>query len=154
MEGHGIFLEDADFNKVVSLAPLISIDLIIKNNDDKYLLGKRKFNPAKDYWFVPGGRIRKGEEISAAFQRICENEIGVNQSISKADFLGVYEHFYNNSSFSDEVSTHYVVLAFSVMLESEKVDFPMEQNIEFRWFSREMIFSEDEVHNYSKCYFE
>ena len=36
---------------------MITIDLCITNNE-KILLGKRNNPPAKNFYFVPGGRIR------------------------------------------------------------------------------------------------
>jgi hypothetical protein len=41
------------------LAPLVSIDLIIRDNADRVLLGLRNNEPAKGYFFVPGGIILK-----------------------------------------------------------------------------------------------
>jgi len=56
-------LDDKKFLEIADLSPLVSIDLIVYNDKNKVLLGKRANRPAKDYWFVPGGRIRKNEKI-------------------------------------------------------------------------------------------
>ncbi|MHC5075082.1 MAG: GDP-mannose mannosyl hydrolase, partial [Planctomycetota bacterium] len=50
-------IKDDEFINVIKLTPLVSIDLLIKNADGKYLLGLRENEPAGNYWFVPGGRI-------------------------------------------------------------------------------------------------
>lgn len=72
--------------EIVKKAPLVSIDLIIKNFDGEILLGLRKNEPAKGKWFVPGGRIEKSKKVSIAFSEICEREIGKEKKISDAQF--------------------------------------------------------------------
>ncbi len=42
-------IDQNDFLRIIELTPLVSIDLILKSNDDKYLLGKRLNRPAKNY---------------------------------------------------------------------------------------------------------
>ena len=64
--------EDELVLKIIDATPLISIDLIILNSNDEILLGKRNNRPAKGYWFVPGGRIRKNETLKQALSRIAK----------------------------------------------------------------------------------
>ena len=91
-------LDKQIFEVVVKSSPLVSIDLIVKN-EDKVLLGKRVNNPAKGYFFSVGGRIFKNEKINDAMARIAQAELGVSlQSAPK--FIGVFEHFYDDSDFN------------------------------------------------------
>ena len=62
-------LPDALFSSIIEHAPLISMDLVVRDMAGNVLLGKRLNRPAQGYWFVPGGRIRKGEHFDAAFSR-------------------------------------------------------------------------------------
>jgi colanic acid biosynthesis protein WcaH len=102
-----------EFLALVKNAPLVSIDLIVENNNGEILVGRRKNSPAKDSWFVPGGRIRKDETLDVALARITREELGTETPRVKADFLGVFEHFYSdNFAGVSGVGTHYVVLAF------------------------------------------
>ena len=64
--------EDKHILEIIKATPLVSIDLIIRNPSHKILLGKRINRPAKDYWFVPGGRIIKNETIAHALKRISK----------------------------------------------------------------------------------
>ncbi len=89
-------LSAARFAGIVRDTPLISIDLIV-SYQDKFLFGRRCNEPAKDYWFVPGGRIRKDERISKAFYRLTNIELGTHLPISGAEFQGVYEHHYDTN---------------------------------------------------------
>ena len=68
------FLDHAELNTVIRLAPLISIDLVIRNGRDEVLLGLRKNEPAKGLFFVPGGMILKNERLVDAFARLVKTE--------------------------------------------------------------------------------
>jgi NUDIX domain len=68
------FLSHAEVDTVIRLAPLIAIDLIIRNARDDVLLGLRKNEPAKGCYFVPGGMILKNEHLADAFARLAKTE--------------------------------------------------------------------------------
>ena len=53
------FLNDDDSARIVRHAPLISIDLFLKNPEQDVLVGRRTNEPAQGFYFVPGGIIRK-----------------------------------------------------------------------------------------------
>ena len=59
-------LNDTDFLHIVDATPLVSIDLVLRNERDEVLLGQRKNRPAQGIWFVPGGRIRKNERVTTS----------------------------------------------------------------------------------------
>src|SRR5262249_21199151 len=88
-----------EFLCVVRNTPLVSIDIIIKDRQDKVLLGLRLNEPAKGKYFVPGGVIRKNESIAAAFARIIKAETGIDKPVSEATFIGVFEHIYETNTF-------------------------------------------------------
>ena len=145
-------MENDEFQKLVSLGPLISIDLILTNSDHEYLLGRRKSEPAKDHWFVPGGRIRKNEKIEDAFRRICRDELGEEIEIESANLLGVFEHFYDCSSLSETIGTHYVVLAYSLNRDLSINSIPNYQHEEILWFTEKMLSNEKNIHDYAREY--
>ena len=140
------------FKCIVESAPLISVDFLIKVNT-KYLLGKRINEPAKGYFFTIGGRIFKNETIKEAQKRILKEEL--NLDINKEfQFLGIFEHFYKTSVFSNNISTHYVNLAYLVELDSNITnDLPKVQHNEYKYFTKDEILNSNEVHNYVKDYF-
>ena len=146
-------LDNKTFAQIVEYAPLVAIDLIIKNRDQNILLGKRMNDPAKDYWFVPGGRIYKNETISEAFNRISLTEIGDELCIDHAKFLGVYEHFYENSFYCKEVSTHYIVLGYEVNYDFSMNILPKVQHNIYKMVSVEILLHDAEVHPNVKLYF-
>jgi colanic acid biosynthesis protein WcaH len=147
-----LFLSNKQFKLVVASTPLVSIDLIVKNKLGEVLLGLRRNRPAKDYWFVPGGRIQKNESFEIAFRRIACSEIGIESNISNANFIGVYEHFYSESVCSDDVSTHYVVLAYEVIIR-DLFMLPLEQHVSYAWYTIDALMEHAKVHKNTKNYF-
>jgi len=115
-------------------------------------VGKRINRPAQGYWFVLGGRILKNERLTDAFLRLTEQELGVAISIENSRYLGLYEHFYTDSILGEDVSTHYVVNGFEVVLPNGNASLPKEQHNEYRWLSETEFRTSDEVHVHSRWY--
>ena len=147
------FLGLETFETIVTHTPLVSIDLLVRNIDGLVLLGRRINPPAKNYWFVPGGRIYKGETLEGAFSRITTEELGQQLKMSDADYQGLYEHFYEDSVFGKHISTHYIVNAFELTLAEEN-DLPLVPHQYYQWFSQCELLNETKVHHYSKAYFD
>lgn len=142
------------FLSVVRDAPLVAIDLIVENEHGRILTGLRLNAPAQGYWFVPGGRIRKGESLDAAFSRVCVEELGLNLARNQASLLGLYENFYDDN-FSGKVgiSTHYVVLAHRLQLPCGDVSFPVGQHCEYQWRLPVELAADLSVHANTRAYF-
>ena len=141
------------FKTIVDSTPLISVDLIVHDGHNRFLLGKRSNKPAKNSWFVPGGRIMKNETIEQAFERISSNELGQDFDLKDAKFIGQFEHFYDDSLFGNDVSTHYVVLAYKCVLNDNALQLPDEQHSAYQWFTRQELLTDINVHSYTKAYF-
>lgn len=146
------WLDTDTFRTVIDNTPLVSIDLIVTDTENRILLGKRNNRPAQGYWFVPGGRIQKNETLDTAFRRLTEEELGLELTRDQARFLGAYEHLYDDSVFGDEVSTHYVVLGYQLTLSSEELNLPDAQHHEFRWWPMEEMATSEQVHENNRAY--
>jgi colanic acid biosynthesis protein WcaH len=147
-------LGDENFAFIVRNTPLVAIDIIIEDPDHRMLLGRRNNEPAKGYYFVPGGAIRKNEMIQGAFARILKAETGLHASIGGAKFIGVFEHFYDTNRFDDpEYGTHYVVLAYELRLTERPSVRLDSQHSDIRWLSGAEILSASDVHPNAKAYF-
>lgn len=143
------------FLAVVRDTPLISIDLVVQDEQGLFLLGRRVNPPARDAWFVPGGRVRKSESLDLAFTRLCYEELGLEHAIrASASFLGVYEHFYNDNAFSKSgFGTHYVVLAYRFCVSRGYLCLPKAQHDVYDWLQADEIVQNQSVHAYSREYF-
>ena len=151
---YNLVLNREEFHKLVEWGPLVSIDLIIKNKVGEVLLGKRRNPPAKNYWFVPGGRIRKLETMGECFARVTRCEIGVEISIDKSKLIGAFEHIYEDSIVSGRIPTHYISLGFELLIEEECIVDISDQHSDFIWASEQEILANPEVHENVKLFFQ
>ncbi len=145
-------LDEKIFKIVINATPLISIDILVKN-EDQILLGKRINKPAKGYFFSIGGRVMKNETINQAIKRIISDELNIQQK-STPNFISAFEHFYNDGVY-DDVSTHYVGLLYEYE-DRDIIDLknlPRDQHEEYKWFSINQIMTDSQVHKNVKDYF-
>jgi colanic acid biosynthesis protein WcaH len=153
--GAAVYLDKTEFLGIIHKTPLVSIDLIIRDEQNAILVGRRINRPAQGTWFVPGGRIRKDELLKDAFARISAKELGITLDIKTADFLGVFEHLYaDNYGGSNDFGTHYVVLGYQVQISAQQISPPTEQHTDYCWLSETQVLENPEVHEYTKAYFQ
>ena len=148
-------LDQVDFLHAIRLTPLVSIDLIVSDGNRRVLLGQRRNRPAQDTWFVPGGRIRKGETLDTAFTRVVRDELGIaSVQRSSSRFFGVFEHYYDDNFCGVQgISTHYVVLAYSIMLSGSVPIGRFDQHSDYAWLMPAEVLARDDVHPNAKAYF-
>ncbi len=148
------YLRHDELRGVVRLAPLVAIDLIIRNARGEILLGLRNNEPAKGWYFVPGGMILKNERLSDAFARILKRETGLTAAIEDSRLLGVYEHFYANNRFGEAgYGTHYVVLGHELKIDDTAALKADDQHRELRWWTMSDLLASPDVHHNTKAYF-
>ncbi len=140
------------FQTIIKHAPLFAKDFVVINEDDEILVGKRLNAPAKEWWFVPGGRVFKNEPLSVAFKRLSEMELGIQLEIKQAFLLGLFDHFYEDSSFSGSVSTHYINATHVARIDKCSIGFPSEQHSNYRWVPVASLHQDITVHKYSKVF--
>ncbi len=149
---HPTRLPKDDFLTVIKLAPLVSVDLVLKNSAGDILMGKRVNEPARGTLFVPGGVIRKGETVASALTRIAEDELGTPLSITEGRLMGVFDHHYDaNFAEAPGVTTCYVVIAYEFQLAPEELQLPDDQHSSWEWVAPSNL---ENVHPNSAAYFE
>jgi colanic acid biosynthesis protein WcaH len=147
-------LADDEFARLIRIAPLVAIDIVVISRKGQVLLALRRKEPAKNCYFVPGGRILKNETISSAFERIARSETGLDAQFEAARLIGVYDHIYSTNL--HEVAgygTHYVVLAHELILKEDvkiKLD---EHHATYKWVDVDALIAMSDVHPYVKAYF-
>ena len=151
-----MFLSNSDFEEVIKKTPMIAIDLCITNNE-KILLGKRNNPPAKNSYFVPGGRIRKSEPIKKALNRLIYDETGRTlKTDNQIKLIGIFEHFYDDNFLGNsDFNSHYIVIAYSlplIMLTDINSDFQNKQHSEYLWVDYNKP-SDLNIHQNTKTYF-
>lgn len=68
--------------------PSITTDIFIFDDDFNFILIKRKNDPCKDYWALPGGFVEYGESVENAAVREAKEE--TNLDIELLDLVNVY----------------------------------------------------------------
>lgn len=104
-------IPDDDWATIVANVHIVSVDLLIRHKGG-LLLGKRTNEPAKGHWFIPGGRVRKGETRSEAVRRIGKEEVGLQVEIVES--LGAFEHIYDESGVDGVDTKHYLANGYVV----------------------------------------
>jgi colanic acid biosynthesis protein WcaH len=149
------WLQDSDFVSAVGALPLVSIDLVLVNPEGELLLGLRRNAPARHWWFTPGGRVRKHEPFAACMERIAASELGLPSTLLKdARLMGVWDHFYDDSAFSPDVSTHYVNLPHCLQLQKplDASTLPLDQHTAWRWQNAQAAAVAEDVHPHVRAY--
>lgn len=117
------------YKKIVSLMPICCVDLVFCSKGKVYLF-KRSYAPAKNKWWIIGGRILKGEKLKDAVARKAKEEIGVEIKIKK--FIGVYDALFGTSRFDTKAKksgSHSVSICF--LVEPKRKNFKLKLNAEY-----------------------
>lgn len=114
------------FQQAVAALPLVSVDWVLTNPAGELLVGQRLNAPARGPWFTPSGRVRKGEALSVAQQRVALEELGLPLAnsakwLTHARLMGAWDYFFSDAAFFANVPTHYVNLPHWVALTEAEV---------------------------------
>jgi len=71
------FVEQNIYNQILENMPIPCVDVVILHNNS-VLLVKRKDKPAQGEWWVPGGRVLKGETMKQTAKRKASEEVGID----------------------------------------------------------------------------
>ncbi len=115
--------------------PSVTVDIVIftiKENDLKILLVKRKINPFKDYWAIPGGFVRIHESLEEAAKRELEEETGVKN---------VYlEQLYSFGEPKRDPRGRVITIAYMALINSENIKLRATTDVsDAQWFSIKKI---------------
>lgn len=145
------WLSDDQFRVVIRDTCLFALDLVVRDRNGDVLVGLRRRPPAQGTWFVPGGRVTKGETLTATMERVLKTEAGL--SVDLADsvrLMGLYEHFFEDNVFGvPGLPTHYVIAACELRLKDKRPAVAPEH----RWASPAQLLAAPDIHQYTKNYF-
>jgi|SRR3989338_2125603 len=138
------------YKKILGLMPIPCVDLVFKSGNDVYLF-KRSYEPAKNEWWLVGGRINRWETFEEAAVRKAKEEIGVDVKIIK--IIGVYEIFFPVNRFdaksikTRQKGTHTIAIDF--LVEPKHKDFKLSLNEEYKGY-KIVKKIDDSLHPYVK----
>jgi colanic acid biosynthesis protein WcaH len=123
------------YRQIISLLPVLCIDIVLRNSNGKYLLARRDNEPLRGEWWVIGGRINHGETALKTCARKLFEEI--NLKANNFRFIGFYEDNFHENAF-EKKSYHTVSLVFEALLDEDgekaiKLD---SQHSEWGWFDK------------------
>jgi 8-oxo-dGTP diphosphatase len=84
--------------------PVLTVDIIIEFPDREIVLVKRRYDPFKGCWAIPGGHVELGETVERAAAREALEETGLEVRLER--LLGVY------SEPGRDPRGHYVTLVY------------------------------------------
>lgn len=105
------WIPDDDWRTIVANTPIVSVDLLVRH-EDGLLFGKRRNEPLQGEWFLPGGRVHKGETREEAVGRVAREELGLEVRIVES--LGAFEHIYETADVEVEDGKHYLANGYVV----------------------------------------
>lgn len=68
--------------------PSVTADIFIFDDDFNFILIKRKNNPFKDFWALPGGFVEYGESVETAAIREAKEETSIDVELK--NLVNVY----------------------------------------------------------------
>ena len=126
-----MILSDAEYIKVMESMPVVCIDCLVRNRDGKFLLVKRENEPLKGEFWVPGGRLLKGERLEDAVHRKMREELGIEIKVIKN--LGFFEEFFVKTA--QKVKNGFHAISFLYLVEPLSNDITLDkQSSEWGWF--------------------
>ena len=99
------------------------------------LLGKINNEPLRGQWFTPGGRILKKECWQDCLRRVAQSELRLSVTdTSELTLMGIWDHFYQNSAFDRDISTHYVNIPHYCFMKEQPNLLANKQHDNLSWF--------------------
>jgi 8-oxo-dGTP diphosphatase len=112
--------------------PLVGVGALIHDGEGRVLLVKRKFEPNKGKWSLPGGLLETGERLLEAGRREVREELGVELEVE--GLFQVSEELIRDPSGSTRF--HFVLVDFLASLSPRDAKVALNEESEsFGWFA-------------------
>ncbi|MHA1239060.1 MAG: NUDIX hydrolase [Candidatus Odinarchaeia archaeon] len=116
-------------SRVYPDVPRVAVGAVIIRNG-KVLLVKRRTQPKKGAWSIPGGLVKLGETVEEALKREILEETGLRVSVEK--IAGVFDYIERDES--GRIRYHYVIIDFFCNVSEGKLS-PSSDAQEAKWIS-------------------
>lgn len=140
---------DNGFTPALEDRPSVAVDIIIftvDSKDLKVLLIKRKINPFKGMWAIPGGFVRQGETLEEAARRELREETNVSD---------IYlEQLYTFGDPGRDPRAWVITIAYFALISSDKREIKADTDAEdVAWYSMydlpELAFDHSKILKYA-----
>ena len=119
--------EKANLKKEYPKHPIVGVGAIIIRNG-RILIVKRKSEPGKGKWSVPGGLVELGETVGQAVVREVKEECGLDVEVDS--LIDVVDSLTKDER--GDIKYHFVILDFFVKLKGGKLK-PGDDAEEVKW---------------------
>src|SRR6266568_7285147 len=109
-------LSSEEYRRVLSVMPIVCVDCLVMNESHEFLLVQRENEPLKGEYWVPGGRVYKGERLVDAVHRKMREEIGVDVEV--VDNVGFFELFQDRTEQNATGGVHSISIVYLVRPKS------------------------------------
>jgi 8-oxo-dGTP diphosphatase len=111
--------------------PLVGVGALIHDREGRILLIKRRFEPNKGRWSLPGGLLETGETLMEAARREVREELGVE--IEVEELFQVSEEIIRDRE--AKTRFHYVLVDYLATLQPAGARITLNEESEsFKWF--------------------
>jgi colanic acid biosynthesis protein WcaH len=133
-----MFIEETLYREIIKVFPIPCVDLMIENENGELLLLKRRNNPAKGFWWFPGGRVLKDESRKLAAERKLKEECGIT-AYHSIEEVGTYDLLLEMPG--GEVS-HGITTVFRIKISCQEIQLDS-QSESFEWKNVNLIDSKN-----------
>lgn len=110
------FIEPELYSDIHRLMPIPCVDIVVVRGD-RALLVHRREEPARGRYWIPGGRIRRGESLPAAAQRLVLAETGIE--IDVPILVDAESLIFQTDPFGHGKGTHAVAIVMAARCVSD-----------------------------------
>ena len=123
------------YTKILEDLPIYCVDIIIKNDQEEYLLIKRNNEPKKGEWWVVGGRALKGETAKEAAIRKVKQETDLQ--VRTIEPVGYFELVNGENPFGLPFNYHTISVVFIAVADDYQKITLDDQSTDFK-FAKEL----------------
>lgn len=124
--------------------PLVGVGALIHDLEGRVLLIKRKFEPNKGKWSLPGGLLETGETLEEAGRREVREELGIEMKVEK--LFQVSEEVIRDGQ--AKTRFHFVLVDYLATLKPASAKITLNEESEsFAWFKPEEVRGLDTTEN-------
>ncbi len=111
--------------------PMVGVGALIHDSEGRILLIKRRFEPNKGRWALPGGMLETGENLADAARREVREELGVDVKVQR--LFQVAEEIINDAE--GKTRYHFVLVDYLGRLNPSGVEITLNEESErYAWF--------------------
>ena len=135
------------YNKIIQSIPILCVDIIVKNHS-RFLLLKRNNEPLKNSFYLPGGRVFKGENLHSSAARKLLEETGINVKKNDLEIVGIYQDNFRKNAFENNVKYSTISIVFiyemfsykNIVYDTQSSDFKWSKKLPYRFLSKTLFF--------------